>query len=107
MARLGRKALDQTAQVAASLPPELRRASRAGGAAESGANAWHPGAAQGRYQGNQATTLQQQDGAVAGNHQGADDLTGFNMAYDELMDMDAVFEDFLNMNLPDFGLPFQ
>jgi hypothetical protein len=34
-------------------------------------------------------------------------LSGFDIAYDELMDMDAVFGDFLNMNLPDFGMPFQ
>ncbi|KAK6005089.1 hypothetical protein QM012_007868 [Aureobasidium pullulans] len=105
MAMLGRKALDQTAQVAAAtVSPELRRTSRI----HAGPAEWRPTGPP-HHQIDQAGMQQNNASAsLAGQQPQPDDgLSGFNIAYDELMDMDAVFGDFLNMNLPDFGLPFQ
>ncbi|KAI5237649.1 hypothetical protein E4T43_07951 [Aureobasidium subglaciale] len=104
MAMLGRKALKQTARVAAvNDSPELRRVSRP-----------YVGPPEWRSAGPQQTphelaSMQQGNTSSVPNGQPAqpDGLSGFDIAYDGLMDMDAVFGDFLNMNLPDFGLPFQ
>ncbi|CAD0086988.1 unnamed protein product, partial [Aureobasidium mustum] len=105
MAMLGRKALEQTAQVAGvSVSPELRRTSRM----HAGPAEWRPAGPP--YHHSDPAGLQQSNAAasLAGQHQQPDGgLSGFDIAYDGLMDMDAVFGDFLNMNLPDFGLPFQ
>ncbi|KAH0078269.1 hypothetical protein KCU96_g13429, partial [Aureobasidium melanogenum] len=102
MALLGRKALDQVAAV--TISPELRRTSRL----HAGPAEWRP-AGPPHHQIDQAG-LQQHNAStsLAGQQPHPDGgLSGFDIAYDELMDMDAVFGDFLNMNLPDFGLPFQ
>ena len=105
MAVLGRKALEQTAQVAAvSVSPELRRTSRV----HAGPAEWRP-AGPPYHQGDPAGLQHNNAAASLAGQQPQHDggLSGFDIAYDGLMDMDAVFGDFLNMNLPDFGLPFQ
>lgn len=102
---LGRKALEQTAHVAAvTVSPELRRTSRV----HTGPAEWRP-AGPPHHQIDQVGIQQHNASHSLGGHQPQPDggLSGFDIAYDELMDMDAVFGDFLNMNLPDFGMPFQ
>lgn len=102
MALLGRKALDQVAAV--TISPEVRRTSRL----HAGPAEWRP-AGPPHHQIDQAGLQQHNASASLAGQQPHPDggLSGFDIAYDELMDMDAVFGDFLNMNLPDFGLPFQ
>ncbi|THX17847.1 hypothetical protein D6D13_00034 [Aureobasidium pullulans] len=106
MARLGRKALRQTAQVAAiSTSPELRRAPRNGSGVGDNIAQWRPVYTP-NYESDQLAGAQR-NSIPTPQTQPDGGLSGFDIAYDELMDMDAVFGDFLNMNLPDFGLPLQ
>ena len=106
MARMGRKALRQTAQVAAiSTSPELRRAPRNGSGVGDNIAQWRPVHTP-NYESNQLAGAQRNT-IPTPQTQPDGGLSGFDIAYDELMDMDAVFGDFLNMNLPDFGLPLQ
>ncbi|KAI4727761.1 hypothetical protein E4T49_04425 [Aureobasidium sp. EXF-10728] len=105
MALLGRKALEQTAHMAAAtVSPELHRTSRT----HAGPAEWRPAGPPHHHLDQAGMQQNHTSAALPGqppHHDGGS--SDFDIAYDGLMDMDAVFGDFLNMNLPDFGLPFQ
>lgn len=110
MSGIGRKALRQTAQAAAvpATSVGIHRGSRVGERiypaedVQNNDSIAETNVGQGdEFMAGGAAQEQQQEAHPSGD---GGDLGGFDVAaYDELMDMDAVFGDFLNMNLPDFG----